>query len=309
MKTKCLAVGIILLFIGIAYAPAINFNTVKASQEDDLIEVTSQACGITGYKDTTVKLTREQYEKLEQYLVEFRERLNQTSTREEAVPLFKEAVVELHKYGLLPRGMSVERAQRFIFGKQIEPRCLPFNKSYSSVVNKNISNYNLLCLIAGATNNTLSQRNIAPLLVFLGYGIFELGLFIARQINDYDLGMAIGLLFVFLSLPFLYLWEFITLINNINPLGVLDLITIGSVNYWHKTTYGSGWFQTFGLLGINNFSGALIGKLPGQIPLGTDTEWGRPAMYGFTGFKLFIIKEGIQKFYLGSALAFGVDEY
>ncbi len=42
MKRKCLAVGIILLFVGVTIAPTINFNTVKASTDDDLVEVTTQ---------------------------------------------------------------------------------------------------------------------------------------------------------------------------------------------------------------------------------------------------------------------------
>ena len=118
---KCLAIGIILLFIGVTIVPTINFNTVKASTDDDLVEVTTQACGIKGYGTTTVKLTREQYQNLQQYLVEFRARLNQTTTKEEAVPIFMEAVVELNNYGLLPQGMSVERAQRLVTGGSQKP--------------------------------------------------------------------------------------------------------------------------------------------------------------------------------------------
>jgi hypothetical protein len=109
---KCLTVVIILLFIGVTVAPSINFNVVKASNDNDLIEVTTQACGIQGYGNTTAKLTRQQYQNLEQYLIEFRARLNQTTTREEAVPIFKEAVVELNKYRLLPKGMSIEQIQK-----------------------------------------------------------------------------------------------------------------------------------------------------------------------------------------------------
>ena len=95
MKYQFIAIAIVFLFIGVAIAPSINFTVVKASNDNDLVEVTTQACGIKGYGNTTVKLTREQYQNLEEYLVEFRERLNQTSTREDAVPIFKEAVVEL----------------------------------------------------------------------------------------------------------------------------------------------------------------------------------------------------------------------
>ena len=144
---RILAVGIILLFIGVAVAPSINQSVVKASQDDDLVEVTTQACGIKGYGNTTVKLTREQYQNLEQYLVEFRARLNQTSTREEAVPIFKEAVVELDKYGLLPRGMSVERAQRLVI-KSYNQRIRVLNHPDRD----NDANY--LCLVSGVTNET-----------------------------------------------------------------------------------------------------------------------------------------------------------
>lgn len=40
---KILALYIILLFIGIAVAPTINFNTVKASTDDDFVEVTTRS--------------------------------------------------------------------------------------------------------------------------------------------------------------------------------------------------------------------------------------------------------------------------
>jgi hypothetical protein len=55
-----LAVGIILLFIGIAITPSINFHVVKASNDNDLIEVTTQACSSIeprrGVKRGTVKI-------------------------------------------------------------------------------------------------------------------------------------------------------------------------------------------------------------------------------------------------------------
>jgi len=148
-RKKILVAGISLLFIITAITPSINFNIVKASNNNDFVEVTTQACGIKGFGNTTVKLTREQCQNLEQYLVEFRARLNQTTTREEAVPIFKEAVVELNKYGLLPKGMSVEQAQKFISGERFHPILQIFLKKILVIQNKNsnISNdvINLLC--------------------------------------------------------------------------------------------------------------------------------------------------------------------
>ena len=164
---KCMVVGIILLFVGIAYAPSINQNVVKASQEDDLIEVTSQACGIKGYRDTTVKLTREQYQDLQEYLVEFRARLNQTTTREEAVPLFKEAVVELDEYGLLPRGMSIERAQKLVVSLQYNPRMNILERKISNPVFSTNEIENYVCLIVGMSFHTY----------FIGFPLFPFKLF------------------------------------------------------------------------------------------------------------------------------------
>jgi hypothetical protein len=142
MIRKWLVVGTILLFIGVSVAPSINHSVVTASQDDDLVEVTTQAYGIKGYGDTTVKLTREQYQDLEQYLVGFRARLNQTSTREEAITIFKEAVVELDKYGLLPKGMNVEQGQQLF-------RTMYRMQNIMNIVKKSINDdVNAFCLFA-----------------------------------------------------------------------------------------------------------------------------------------------------------------
>jgi hypothetical protein len=181
MKTKCLAIGIILLFIGVAVAPSINQSIVTASQEDDLVEVTTQACGIQGYGDTTVKLTREQYQDLGQYLVEFRARLNQTTTREDAVPIFKEAVVELDKYGLLPKGMSVERIQRWVTSRnQIQKVPNIIKKSVSECINffclfaaitYDVVDYNLWVITAGLLSQFIHYDSPFILLVYLFFFI------------------------------------------------------------------------------------------------------------------------------------------
>jgi hypothetical protein len=155
MKRKWLTVGIILLFVGVTIAPTINFNTVKASQADDLVEVTTQACGIKGYGNTTVKLTREQYQNLEKYLVEFRAKLNQTTTREEAVLLLKNAIIEIGKYDLVPNWMKVEQSLNNIidsYERRVLPNLLFDNppKYTSTEIN------NVWCLITGVSSNTYS---------------------------------------------------------------------------------------------------------------------------------------------------------
>ncbi len=144
---RILTLGVILLFIGVAVAPSI---VVKASPNDDLVEVTTQACGIKGYGNTTVKLTRQQYQNLEEYLIEFRARLNQTSTREDAVPIFKEAVVELDKYGLLPKGMSVVQFQRIAIEELYPTKMLNLAKK-SLLIQIPNDVLNIFCLLYANT--------------------------------------------------------------------------------------------------------------------------------------------------------------
>ncbi|MFA5101520.1 MAG: hypothetical protein WC525_00045 [Candidatus Thermoplasmatota archaeon] len=280
MKRKCLAIGIILLFVGVTIAPAINFNTAKASTDDDLVEVTTQPCGIKGYGDTTVKLTREQYQNLEQYLVEFRARLNQTSTREEAVPLFKDAVVELDKYGLLPRGMSVERAQRLVVG----------NGKSTNIVNK-IHNseisvcHNFFCLITGEAEDC----RVAKTVISAFRIIFEK--FFTSRIE-----------FFLLYMGTFFLW----IMKNFTPasmLNFLSLLTFGD-EFYNYPGYGAypstGWIYTVGVNGIDTINGSLWGHI--EFPVMAFYWKCYTGAFGFTGIKL-------GSFFLGAAVLVKVDVF
>jgi hypothetical protein len=269
MKRRWLAVGIILLFIGVAVAPSINFTVVKASNDNDLVEVTTQACGIKGFGNTTVKLTKQQYQNLEQYLVDFRARLNQTTTREEAVPIFKEAVVELNKYGLLPKGMNVEQAQKLVSGgyqKLNEIQVL--GKEFKKKILDNFSNK--LCLILGFSNNTEIWSTLS-----------QVWWLVLILINNY-LNNLPDIQRAFIGIIWLVILEGIFLFDLIRPLLLWSKINISQ---------GNGYLFTIGLNGIKKWSGLLEG---GAI--------------GFTGIKILLDFKEINKyFYFGSALNVQID--
>ena len=65
MLKKEMVVAVILLFIGLAFAPSINANVSKASLDSELVEFTTEVCGFNGGKHT-VQLTKEEAGKLEQ---------------------------------------------------------------------------------------------------------------------------------------------------------------------------------------------------------------------------------------------------
>jgi hypothetical protein len=272
MKRKWLAVGIILLFVGVTIAPTINFNTVKASTDDDLVEVTTQACGIKGYGNTTVKLTREQYQNLEEYLVEFRARLNQTSTREEAVPIFKEAVVELDKYGLLPRGMNVAQAQKLVIGVEPKEKIQKCIQKFLDRIQRGNPN-NTFCLLAGNVDDA----------IFWSFMTIISG--------------AAMTAFIFLATCFPQIIWLLTPMNTfffglfgysvtLKPFHILSKIDIS------PTT--SGTINSFGVSGPYNISGQFGGTIR-----------------GFTGIRFTIIHPdpydtNIRFFFLGSAVSMTV---
>jgi len=300
MKMKSiLTAGVILLFVGVTIASTINFQVVKASTDDDLVELTTQACGIKGYGDTTVKLTREQYQDLEQYLVEFRERLNQTTTREEAVPIFKDAVVELDKYGLLPKGMSVEKAQRLVtksYNQQI--------RTLNSLDRDPDANY--FCLVSGSTSQTVSIGFLAYYanrFTLSSYWNEKMGQ-IADWLYSHHLSFLV-LLGTFILTPIL-LWAIfggvITVFANYLPFRLFSVLVFGMYDYYN-THPSSGWVNSFGINGEKKYNGSeLWGTVKGSYQVLVFSKL-YPGVLGFTGLALSSIKDNFDKmFFLGSAL-------
>jgi hypothetical protein len=300
---KILAVCVIILFIGVAVAPSINTSIVKASQEDDLVEVTTQACGIQGYEDTTVKLTREQYEKLEEYLVELRARLNQTTTREEAVPIFKDAVVELDKYGLLGN-LTIEEAENCIFFWYKDT--IMTKKLYSN------TRRNLCCLVTGRVNRSIAVHRVNSWIWWADKFLISFGITIFEQFPKQFPNLSFLLLPLFLIgvLGIVLLevlgasWE--QFADN-NPIAFFDVICAGYVLLGDTYKYGNGWVDSIGLLGEKKWSGQFMGNLPGRKIAFTDIAYlYYPGIYAFNGIQINFPEIG-DKYFLGSALAVGFD--
>lgn len=163
---KPLVVWVIGLFLGLSVAPSINANI---SKEGELVEVTTEICGLGGGKHT-VHLTKEEAEEVDKIFENIRYKLNTTDSREEAVELFNDAVVELDKYGLLG-GLSIRQAQRLVTGVYQDSRVFkPWENLYGNIQVDNDSNS--FCLIAGETSNTYFEGILARLLSFIIYGFY-----------------------------------------------------------------------------------------------------------------------------------------
>jgi len=294
VRRQCVVVSIILLLIGVIVAPPINYGVVKASTDNDLVEVTSQACGIQGYGNTIVKLTREQNKELEQYLVEFQARLNQTTTREEAVPIFKEAVVELNKYGLLPKGMSVKRAQLLVTVSYQNIKIANyFKKPSTNSINSWAYVDNSFCLLYGNTRrNTMFQGPISR--------VISIVLFMLANGNNH---------FVKLFLTILILYNLLHLMSSYLVFHIFKVVPyLGNTIYYGMQEQApganpqflpaQGEIWTMGLAGKINGSGQFYGRLPfPEFSMFVLSFY--PGVNGFTGLRLLF---NSSDFYFGSAL-------
>ena len=148
---KYLAVAVILLFIGLAFAPSINANVGK----ETLVEFTTEICGLNSGKQK-VKLTREKAEEVEGLFYSIKKQLNAIESMNEAEDIFKEAVIELDKYGLLG-GLSVKQVLRLINREYQKHRIsnpieeLLMNKGEGKALE------NKYCFISGMLNSEIKQ--------------------------------------------------------------------------------------------------------------------------------------------------------
>jgi hypothetical protein len=148
---KGLVVSVILLFIGVAVAPSINQSVVKAT-DDDLVEVTVEACGSKNLGIKTITFTKEKYIEIKRVMNDFIIRLNKATIRLETIEIFKNEIIKLNEYGLLPEGMSVEQVKKLVIGGVFtqENTRLPVK-----INNDNHQyDYNFFCYVQGNTSRT-----------------------------------------------------------------------------------------------------------------------------------------------------------
>jgi hypothetical protein len=96
-----LSVGIILLFIGVALAPSINQSVVKAATDDDLVEVTTELCGLPGITPQTVTLSKHHLNEMETSIHKLKSSYLQSKTLNEKVNVFNQVIDLFSRYGLL----------------------------------------------------------------------------------------------------------------------------------------------------------------------------------------------------------------
>ena len=295
---KLISATVILLFIGLAFAPSINANN-----QSDFVEFTTEVCGLNGGKKT-VKLTQQQADEVKELFDSINMRLNATKSREGAEEIFKDAVVELDKYGLLG-GLSVNQAQRLVTGgfynskliKTIEKR-IKNNHIYSE-------NVDFFCLITGKTNNTIFipigkiiSNNILSSISYLWYFLENHGFNLGRNFF-YTITMS------------LLMFQLLYPLRIFFPLAVGNGICFGYSEYdicygvWTGHTPAEGFLVTYGLNGSKRWDRIIYGQI--------SIFWAAflvlyIGVRGFTGLKIINDEIIDEVNYIGSVLSVALGE-
>jgi len=241
----------------------------KVSSDNELVEFDVEFCGLG--KKHTVQLTQQEADEVELLFDDMQDRLSAVESDDEAMVIFKEAVIELDKYGLLG-GLSVKEAQRLI---TFPYQNLRDNKFLQSVVNteKLDDNENSFCLILGETTET-RFFSLPAVLLTIGHNLREL---------------------MFIIFYELFLFPIIRLI----PLKFLSSITFGSdrmagMEHYYSNSNGTIW--TNGINGIKEWNGSFIG---GFLPVGLKFAMTNDEFFigvkGFCGIQIY--SSGLPHFF------------
>ena len=330
---KLLVVGVIVLFLGLAIAPSINANVSKTSIDSELVEITTEVCGLNGDKQT-VQLTKEEAEEVDLLFKSIREQLNVTESKEEAVEIFNEAVEKLDEYGLLG-GLSVKQAQKLVTNHYLKHNLDGFfrKKHIDESLNDSLNNFG--CLIAGRTyvSHIWFEGPFSRLCFYVLFTIFSsivlttlffiyFNFAFALTESIYNLmdklpgrNPILDTLCLIFELPFLSLLfcVFYVLLStyaiSLSAVQLGSTIGIGGTHYHESYNYTSPakiWLMTLGLNGQKNCGGDFYGNFPFPpvifSPLVFYVAY-YPGILGFIGLSISIESEEYAYHYLlGSAL-------
>jgi hypothetical protein len=240
MIRKYLVVGIIFLFMGVSIAPSINSTIVNADQDNDLVDVSIQVCGMKGFRASTVTLTRQQYTDVEKIFDDFQVQLKTVNTKQEALPIYTTTLRSLYTYGLLPEGMNVEQAQTLLVDGYAKEQGLQIFENFSHETSAQKIQHNICCLVAGVVQD--------------GYATGLIGM----------IGMILQMIAIMTRIAFFALIGNILLllseiIVTVVPIALMqgitlfeaDLYSVGLLGFKHHTLpYNSGTGKIYGFNGI-----------------------------------------------------------
>jgi hypothetical protein len=165
MLKKLLTIGILFLFVGLAFSPSLTADI----PEHKTVEIIVEVCRENNVEEHTIILTQQDYNEAKLLFDSINESLDSIESMDEAIVIYTDAIIELKKYGMLPNALSVDDAINLITDG------LKYDAGYFNnyVSPNNINEY--LCLVFGYGTDSKyfpAFYGIPFLIVLLfGYGI------------------------------------------------------------------------------------------------------------------------------------------
>ena len=286
MKKKIL-IGSIIAVVIILLS---SFSSVvgKVSSDDELVEFDVEFCGLG--KKHTVQLTQQEADEVELLFDDIEQQLSEVETREDTEKIFKDAVVELDKYGLLG-GLNVRQAQKLITGRFQNQKLIDLEKL--DIKNQGeFNNSNFLCLTFGRTKCVSTWITNIPLIP-LELLVWLLDYHLLFLFMDLELDTLF-----YLGIFFCLGVELASIVYQFVPWSILNIINL------YENNDGTELLFTIGLNGIKIWRGDLKGTFPSLHPIR------EPAVIGFTGLRISstVITPDSDQFFIGHSLMVKVED-
>jgi len=330
MKTYCvkkgLAVGIILLFIGVAIVPGITAvislsdgTSTKISDfesvNDDLVEIKVKTFGINSIATHTVWLTEEQVIEYDNLINNFKIELDNCRTLEETIVAYNDMGESLYELGLMPNDLDVKEAKQLVTGAEYslenldlsrrrmddeEEQELASNNMQETMTEENSASdviSNRFCLISGESQYSYAVPIGAMICNRIMQVLYDLFIVFLPKLSP-ESGLVWLVLWAIFIMPFYVMSDYLIYYATANR-SILAAcgLSYGVEEQENVFVPSVGWVHTIGLFGKKELNGTLYGFLGWQILFVYRIHVG---VKGFTGIWTFNV-ETEEAFYLGFA--------
>lgn len=297
MNPKLIVIGIIILIVTVSWCPTL------AAEQERRHAMTVEICDQGHSEQHTVMVSEDVAAEIMTLFAQISGALDAARSTQEKLEVYRSAIDSMDAFNLL-NGLSVEQAYHMVT-RWYRPPNARINTTFSL-----LNNRNAFCLVTGRTNLTFTTHRFASWFFIGGWALFEIGLEIGLNLYDkYPIIVIFAPLWILTVLGVTSLGSAFAHRADMNSLAVADEVGIGfQLDINSDITYGSGWLKTVGLLGIRMWEGDLAGDLPGTAIPDNLYSWSPPAIWGFSGIKLWLNDDGSEKSYLGSAILVGLNE-
>jgi len=265
---KLLAVGVIVLFLGLAFTPSIY----ALNMNPKCVEVNCWINYGDRIKENNIILSKQESLAIQNIFDTIKTKLDDAKTQEATTKILNEAISELNEHKVFPNDVSVQELQQLVSS-------FPLNQKALKILDKigrrpYLLNKNFLCYIVGNTTRTH----------FHSFFLYYLD-----------------------GCPYEFIVSFFERFHLVSAF-FGGIITFGEVwGAYHISNWpAQGWVYTNGALGVKNWTGSFFGRVfpygmyQSLLPYGA--EW--VTVTGFRGFKVSVGNG--YNYYLGFASRVGI---